>query len=398
MPPPPFQEQFLAGIKKLTILPRKYKVIEDDEDLNDLLLGTDILDYVDLSALDLRPHADKLLSEPTGPFAVSGIKGWTDNVIWPTPDKLPAGFNPTEILSKSKSTPEIVKLRQSGKTGDGVNIAIIDHILDFRHPEISGRIESVHAPVYKMKNTNPHFHASMVTGCAAGTETGVAPNASIHFFTCAKADENRATELKTVLTNIKTYITEHFFDKRIRILSFSGTPMGASLEPSDELHIIELLKEIESMGVKIIICGDTYRKRTQYPESFSIAKHDFIPCTYDGPVIGDGRINYTTDVIGIPTNKRTTPGVSGFIYKKINGDSAAAPYLAGVFACALQGNEIFYTRPNWQSELNDIMQQTATEHPHGGKIINPTGIVERVSEIARSMEIDLIKQQATQNA
>jgi hypothetical protein len=43
------------------------------------------------------------------------------------------------------------------------------------------------------------------------------------------------------------------------------------------------------------------------------------------------------------------------------------------------------------------MQQTATEHPLGGKIINPSGIENRVSEIARAMEQNLLKQQASQH-
>jgi hypothetical protein len=43
------------------------------------------------------------------------------------------------------------------------------------------------------------------------------------------------------------------------------------------------------------------------------------------------------------------------------------------------------------------MKQTASKHPMGGKVINPTGIVERVSQIARTMEMDLIKHQASQH-
>lgn len=395
---PPFKEQFLSAIKNMTAQPRKYKVLEDYEDLEDLLLlGNNVLDYVDLSALDLRPHEKLLLSEPDGPFSVLGIKGWTENVIWPSADKLPDGFDPHKLLSDSKTTPEITKLHKSGKTGTGVNIAIIDGILDIRHPEFQDRLETVHAPVFKMKNTTPHFHGSMVTSCAVGRETGVAPNATVHYFTCAKANEERANEIHTVLTNIIKFNQELPPHKRIHILSYSGTPMGSSITASDELRIIQLLKEIESMGVKIVICGDTTRKRHFYPESFSISKHDFIPCTLDTASVGDNRINYKTDVIGIPTNKRTTANTNGFAYKKICGDSASAPYLAGVFACALQGNTIFCSRPNWQNELNEIMRATAIEHPHGGKIINPSGIVERVSEIARKMEMDLIKQQASQH-
>ncbi len=53
------------------------------------------------------------------------------------------------------------------------------------------------------------------------------------------------------------------------------------------------------------------------------------------------------------------------------------------------------TRPDWQSELNDILKSTATQTPDGNYIINPSGIRGRVSEIVKQMEMDLIKQRAT---
>ena len=395
---PPFREIFLNAIQNMTSPTCKYNVIESDEDFQDLLLNPQpVLDYVDFSKFDLRPYADAFSSKPTGPFSVSGINGWTDTVIWPSPDKLPDGFDPKKILDDSKITPEIQKLRSANKTGTGINIAIIDNILDFRHPEFSNNIKYVAEPVLKMKNTAPHFHGSMVTGCAVGKQTGVAPDANVYYFTRAKANEETTEEMHRVLKNIIDFNNNLPPHKRIQILSFSGTPQGVSNSTVSETRIIEMLQQLESMGVKIIICGDIIKKRQYYPESFSIAKHDFIPSSYNVPVQGDRRIEYTSDVIGIPTNCKTTPITTGYAYKKISGDSAATPYLAGVFACALQGNTIFCSRPNWQTELNEILRQTATDHPLGGKMINPTGIIERVSEIARTMEMDLIKQQASQH-
>lgn len=396
---PPFREIFLNAIQNMTLPTRKYNVIESDEDFQDLLLNPNpVLDYVDFSKFDLRPYTDVFLSKPTGPFSVPGINGWTDTVIWPSPDKMPTGFDPKKMLNDAKTTPEIKKLRSTNKTGAGINIAIIDNILDFRHPEFTDNIKYVAEPVLKMKNSAPHFHGSMVTGCAVGKQTGVAPDANIYYFTRAKANEETTEEMQRVLKNIIEFNNNQPPHKRIHILSFSGTPQGVSNNSTaSETNIIQMLQQLESMGIKIIICGDTIKKRQYYPESFSIAKHDFIPTSHDTPVLGDKRIEYTSDVIGIPTNCKTTPITTGYAYKKICGDSASAPYLAGVFACALQGNTIFCSRPNWQNELNEIMRATAIEHPHGGKIINPSGIVERVSEIARTMEMDLIKHQASQH-
>ncbi len=98
-------------------------------------------------------------------------------------------------------------------------------------------------------------------------------------------------------------------------------------------------------------------------------------------------------VVGIPTNMRTTPhGSNGWQYMISGGESSSAPYLAGIYACALSGNKLFMTRPNWQAELNDILKSTATKNPDGNYMINPTGIHARVTEIVKQMEMDLMQQ------
>ena len=112
----------------------------------------------------------------------------------------------------------------------------------------------------------------------------------------------------------------------------------------------------------------------------------------------DKRYPNPTKNIGIPTNGKTIPYFKGgYIYKYDGGASSTYPYIAGIFACACQDNQIFFTRPNWQDELWDILRDTATESEHGGKMINPYGIRKRVTEIAHEMERDLIKQKATQH-
>jgi hypothetical protein len=43
------------------------------------------------------------------------------------------------------------------------------------------------------------------------------------------------------------------------------------------------------------------------------------------------------------------------------------------------------------------MRETAIESEHGGKMINPAGIRERVTQIAREMELQIAKQNGTQH-
>ena len=86
-------------------------------------------------------------------------------------------------------------------------------------------------------------------------------------------------------------------------------------------------------------------------------------CRYDKRFGVDETKPWLKNRIGIPTDGKTTPYFKGgYYYTRLGGASSTYPYLAGIFACALQDNTIFFTRPNWQDELIEIMQQTATEH------------------------------------
>ena len=144
--------------------------------------------------------------------------------------------------------------------------------------------------------------------------------------------------------------------------------------------------------------------------NYTVSPRDFMPCnnpnmtdvqsnvqTAGQEYLDSWNIKYTPDkIVGIPTNMRTTPmGADGWQYNITGGESSAAPYIAGVYAAALSGNQLFMTRPDWQSELNDILKSTATQTPDGNYMINPSGIRGRVSEIVKQMEMDLIKQRAT---
>ncbi|MBD5389249.1 hypothetical protein HDR63_03265, partial [bacterium] len=120
--------------------------------------------------------------------------------------------------------------------------------------------------------------------------------------------------------------------------------------------------------------------------------------TFDVTRACDKRFAMPTDRIGVPVNGKTTPCYrGGYYYTRQGGASSTFPYLAGVFACALQGNQIFCTRPTWQDDLMRLVRDTAQPHPQGGLIINPTGIVDAVTQIARDMEMNLMKQQSMQH-
>lgn len=383
-------KKFLYVIRTIKRKFGSYRKITLDELTSDFIDKN--LDYIDLSELDLSTYGDFFMSHPTGPFSHTGVHGWTENVIWPSPEKMPTGFNPHKILEQHKHPTEIRSLHQDNINGDGINIAIIDNVFNPNHPEYKDNIKYVQGPLLKMKNDDPHYHGSMVVGCAVGKTTGVATHASVYYFTKAKSNHEAGQETIAVLKSVLEFNKKQSLKNKIHILSCSWSPKHvAKNNESEYQEIMRLFNELESNNIKIIFCGEG-KDAPEYKPSFSIAKTDFVPTSEN--TISD---KYKHSV-QIPTNEKTVPYyLGGYLYQKLGGDSSAAPYLAGVYACALQNNQIFMTRPNWQEELDVILQETTTPMKNGGKMINPIGIRERVTQIAREMEMNLIQQQSLQN-
>lgn len=343
--------------------------------------------HADLSELDLSAHPELFNGALPAAFmsandaSKSGIiLDWTDDVTWPSPDKLPNGINPAQILESRKYPTEMTQLHTRGKTGYGISIAIIDQRLNTTHPEYANNIahyEVIDNPFMPKKGID--YHGSLVAGCAVGRETGTAPRASLYYVAAPgrdKTDDGKyipsrryyIAAIQKILEINKT-LPEN---QKIRFLSCSwGNKSDALCAECDEIFA-----ECERNGIMVI--GGAYHNLGTFP------------C--------DKRYPNKTNYVGIPTDGKTTSfWRGGYKYTRQGGSSSTFPYMAGVYACALQGNQIFCTRPNWIHELQEIMQRTAIESENGGKIINPTGIADTVSQIAREMEAQIIKQQSTQH-
>ena len=369
------------------------------------------LNYHDLSDLDLREHGDLFYD-----YDDNKTHPWTNNVIWPTLDKMPANFSPQKLLESSMRPRLIEKLHQSGKTGHGINIAIIDGQIDATNPEYSHQIKLIsNSTKIQTSNTSPEHHGPLVACRAVGENTGTAPDANLYYFNVAKNRETNFFDSNIdAFERVLEYQKNAPESERIHILSCSfglrANTSGQRATTEQIAKVYELIQQLHNLGIQIIHCSpapteqNDIEQRAQIEQTLkqqgyqTIHWHDqeFSNRNPNQPIFG--RFVKSPDLISIPTrNMSHIDHHQDMRFDPNGGDSSAAPYLAGVFACALQGNTIFCTRENWQDELIEIMKQTASQHPMGGKIINPTGIVERVSQIARTMEMDLIKHQASQH-
>ena len=336
--------------------------------------------------------ADQNTIIPEG-IDLSQIQEWTDNVKWPK--SILEQTDPNKILEDAKHPTEMDSLHKRGLTGHGINIAIIDQKLYLEHPEYKDQIKHYELVGVWPEYDHADYHGSLVTGCAVGKTTGTAPDANIYYF----AANNWAPKGKFKIKNLQdlhrlfqNQAIERVLEinktlpetKKIRFLSCSwGGPEDQFYEQS-----VQLLKKCEENGIMVLGAG--YSNINQRP----CTKHGITIMMKDGEDVTEKMKN----MIGIPTDCKTTPYFEGgYLYSKHGGLSSTFPYMAGVFACALQNNQLFFTRENWQDDLIKILAETAKTLPNGGKMINPDGIEQRVSEITREMQNNLIKQQRLQN-
>ncbi len=337
--------------------------------------------HVDLSGLELSKEKDmftgplpKNYVSPEDAKQLRIVTNWTTDVIWPAADKLPHDFNPIQELEAAKTPTDTVNLHKAGKTGKGISIAIIDQRLNREHPEYADNIRyySVFGPWDK---DGIDYHGSLVSGCAVGHTTGTAPDANLYYFAAptivdGELDRKYINEAIRKLLEINKTLPE---DKKIRFLSCSWG--GITDKGADETKT--LFDECEKNGIMVI--GGAYK-----------AMSDYIPY--------DKRYKNKTNRIGIPTNGKTTPfWQGGYYYTRQGGSSSTFPYIAGILACATQGDELFFTRKNWPDELRDIIKQTATNSPGHGLAINPDGIAQAVTQITKEMEKQIIINKSTQH-
>ncbi|MDR2098969.1 MAG: S8/S53 family peptidase, partial [Rickettsiales bacterium] len=321
-----------------------------------MLLNMSRIDDADLSGLDLRDKKDwfsstpqlqlevmedfrdfnrnggdlkALMSKAYEAFDRIPVKGWTDNVIWPAPGRMPEGFDPRKILEEAKAPSlGVAELHKKGITGRGVSIAIIDARLNREHPDYRDSIAYYGQIGNSWAGSGPDYHGSLVVGNAMGKTTGVAPDAKVYYFaaesklldkgrkTTDSASRNRAI---ADIIRLNGTLSE---DRKIRFLSCSwGTP--------EDLHADErdaLFHKAEDEGIMVI--GGFYDMKMT-----GIA---YNPFDISNPRPPPRNLVRGKDFL-VPTDGKTTPFYKGgYVYERLGGSSSTFPYLAGVFALALQ--------------------------------------------------------------
>ena len=344
----------------------------------DELRGLFLLDMADLSDLDLQGTGNLFDGPMTWNDQANVVGAWTDRVIWPSANKLPDSFDPVALLENAKApTLDVAALHAKGITGKNIGIAIIDTMLNADHPDYKNRIK-VNELISGNYVPAPEYHGSLVVGNAAGKTTGTAPDADVYFFSATskknadgkgwnQTDKNKAIRrILEINNNLPT-------GQKIRFLSCSfGDPND---ELADERHA--LFETAEQNGIMVL--GGFYKHTMQN--------------SYHDTRYANTSDHFSDERLSMPTDGKTTPFYKGgFIFSRLGGMSSTFPYLAGIFALALQNNPEFAAQNGWQDRMMQIAKNTATK-TKTRTIINPTAIVAEVDKQTKLLRLQYLHQQ-----
>ncbi|MFT3890743.1 MAG: S8 family serine peptidase [Anaerolineales bacterium] len=302
---------------------------------------------------------------------------------------MPSGFDWSKIMENGKDPGLGVRnLHQQGITGKGVNIAIIDQPLLLEHIEYADQIR-----FYDETNIMPDeastMHGPAVSSIAVGKTIGVAPKANLYYIAAWPFDLSNpySEDLKLGYTaqavrriiEINEQLPE---GQKIRVISISqGFPPTAS--GYDD--IIAAIHEAREAGIFVISVSldDTdgwhflgmERDPLSDPNDFeSYAPAYWLQDLYFTQ-------GFPPNILWVPMGSRTTASQTGaneYVYYRLGGMSWATPYLAGMYALAVQVKPDITPEYFWKTALKTgktIQLQHDKKEFEFGVILDPQALI-----------------------
>jgi hypothetical protein len=282
----------------------------------------------DLSKLDLRASLEDLM-----------YADFDDSTVWPGLDRMPAAFDWQKIMELGKNPGlGVRRLHEKGITGRGVKVAIIDQPLLVDHQEYAGRVR-LYEEMDLQGRTAPAMHGAAVASIALGKTVGVAPEAELYYIarlggsSCQARCIHRIVEANAQLPK----------DNKIRVLSMSKGWM-----PSDEGYkeIMEEVQKAQAAGMLIVCTGGPYLREGfdfsalgRSPLADPDVVESYEPGLFLAKYFWARPSSPSGKSFSVPMDSRTTAspgGIDQYVFYRIGGMSWAVPYVAGVYALAVQ--------------------------------------------------------------
>lgn len=366
-----------------------------------------ISEFEDLRRKDL---SDKNLSKV--PVDILEKTDFDTTTKWPSKENLPTDFSPKQLLEEAKNPGlGIKKLHGQGITGQGIVVAIIDQTLDIDHEEYKDAIID-YTEYGKATEESISMHGPAVASLLVGKNCGVAPGAKLvykavpsgkrdfHFKTKALNDiieknknsqPNEKIRIISCSVGYVTEIPEPGLDKWIQTLNkakesgifvvdvignqLNISPKGCgkakdkdnfnnyypklnsdgNIKEDEELKKLYLEKDINKIIKKLReLTPETFKNISDFALKEKIEKELYIPCDYR-------------------TMASSWKEEGQYMYNGSGGISWSIPYLAGLFALALQIDPLIN-----QEKLVSIIKESAIINNQGIKVVNPEGIIDLV--------------------
>lgn len=322
---------------------------------------------------------------------------------WPNRDRLPPGFDPQEVMAHGCNPGlGVRRLHAQGVTGRGVGLAIIDQALLTDHAEYRDRLQ-----VYEeMEDVGfwrgrSSLHGPAVASLAVGKSVGVAPEADLYYLaTEGGALTMRGLFRRHVLRSRHMDFRYHArcirrilrinetlpANRRIRaIVLAAGWPpevvgyeeVCAAATEAREAGMLVVSSNVYSMyGVSLLgadrdPCADPDAFESYRPGKF------WMPLWVANQALARSGL-------AVPMDARTMAGQGGpdaRLYTGVGGISWAIPYLAGLYALAVQVDPALTPEAFW-TVARATGRMVAVEHEGRslpfGPIVDPIALVERL--------------------
>jgi len=345
----------------------------------------------DLTLCDLRNSKNDLM------YAV-----FNDRTNWPAPDRMPSGFDLKRIMELGKDPGLGVRsLHKRGITGRGVRVAIIDQPLLVDHQEYAKRLR-FYEGVDLRGRTNPQMHGAGVASIALGKTVGVAPEAELYYIAMHFIDQNTVRRIARSIHRIVEINQQLPKGNKIRVISISR-----GWNPSHEGYkeVTEAAQEARAAGMLVACVGVEYvherfdfgglgRSPLADPDVFKSYEPGFFWTKLFWASRSAPSDPSSSSSVGfwVPMDSRTTTSETGddeYVFYGIGGFSWAVPYIAGLYALAVQADSAITPERFWTLAAQTgrtIEVERSGERKPLGPIVDPVRLI-RTIEAGESSEL-----------
>jgi hypothetical protein len=332
--------------------------------------------------------------DATGSLSDLMYANFDSKTQWPPASKLPAGFDPEKILEMNKDPGLGIKnLHEQGITGKGIGIAIIDQPPLVDHQEYKDRLR-FYEEINVLPDEKAKMHGAAVSSIAVGKTTGVAPDANLYYIGSWPGDWDKET-------NNFTYNFKYYADAVHRILELNRSlpedqkirviTMQVGWDPSQAGYeeVTASVNEAKEAGILVVSSSlyETYgwnfhglgREPVADPNDFSAYKPGL---WWQQEFFNRGSLPSNTLLIPMESRTVASPtGTEDYVFYREGGWSWSIPYIAGMYALAVQVDPQILPEEFWEAALKTgktiPIQHEGKEYSFG-VILDPQALIDEI--------------------